>query len=95
MTAIDDILAQMERSPENIRFSEACAVAEEFFGPPRIVGSHYIYKVMWPGDPRINLQKFGKNAKPYQIKQLLKAVARARSMTQSLEENSGQKSRKN
>jgi len=94
MAAIDDILAQMEHSPENIRFSDACAVAEAFFGLPRTKGSHYIYKVMWPGDPRVNLQKIGKHAKPYQISQLLQAVARVRSMTQSFDKNSGQKKSK-
>ena len=41
---------------------------------PRIRGSHHIFKTPWKGDPRINLQKDGKSAKPYQVKMVLKAI---------------------
>jgi transposase len=46
-----------------------------YFGEPRSRGSHFIYKMPWPMDPRVNLQRTrdGK-AKPYQIKQLITAI---------------------
>jgi len=44
------------------------------FGKPRIKGSHHIFKTPWKGDPRINIQKEGKTAKPYQVKLVLKAL---------------------
>ena len=39
-----------------------------------IKGSHYIFKTPWKGDPRINIQKEGKMANPYQVKLVLKAL---------------------
>jgi hypothetical protein len=36
--------------------------------------SHHIFKTPWKGDPRINIQKDGKMAKPYQVKLVLKAL---------------------
>jgi hypothetical protein len=52
-------------------------VAEHFFGAfgkVRIVGSHHVYKMPWPGDPRINIQKDGPKAKRYQVIQVINAV---------------------
>jgi len=74
---IETILGDMRATPENIKFNEARKVAEHFFaefGKPRIAGSHHVYKMPWPGDPRINLQRDGPKAKRYQIIQLLEAV---------------------
>jgi len=39
-----------------------------------------VHKRPWKGDPRINLQSFKGKAKPYQIKQLLKAVEKLQGM---------------
>ncbi len=74
---IETILSDMRANPEDIKFNEARKVAEHFFaefGKPRIAGSHHVYKMPWPGDPRINIQKDGAKAKRYQIIQLLEAV---------------------
>jgi hypothetical protein len=30
-------------------------VAEHFFGEPRKSASHRVFRMPWPGDPRINL----------------------------------------
>ena len=61
---------------------------ENDFGPPeprrswtvctprRSGTSHHVFKTPWVGDPRINLQASGRDAKPYQIRQLLAAVER-------------------
>jgi len=74
---VKTILSDMRANPAGIRFDEACKVADHFFGAfgaPRNVGSHRIYKMPWPGDPRINLQKDGARAKRYQVVQMLAAV---------------------
>jgi len=75
--SLETILGDMRANPEGIKFSDACKVAEHFFGKfgsPRIAGSHHIYKMPWPGDPRINLQKDGPKAKRYQVIQMLQAI---------------------
>jgi hypothetical protein len=68
---IDEAIQELENI-KNIRFSRLIKITEIFFGEPRNRGSsHYPFKVPWPGEPRINLQK-GKDgkAKPYQVKQV-------------------------
>lgn len=61
-------------NPNNVPFSKLLALCRTYFGEPRISGSHHIFKTPWQGDPRINLQKDGKMAKPYQVKQVQMAV---------------------
>ncbi len=58
----------------NVRFEDFCAVVEAFgYQLDRVRGSHHIY---WhPCAPRpLNLQPMGGQAKPYQIRQFLRAV---------------------
>lgn len=45
-------------------------------GSPAMSGtSHAVFKTPWPGDPRVNIQKSkGSQAKPYQVRQALKAI---------------------
>ena len=77
MAGIDDILAQMEENPKNIRFNDLCKVCNHFFGEPRQSGSsHRVYKTPWQGDPRINIQSQKGKAKAYQVKQVLLAIER-------------------
>jgi hypothetical protein len=74
---VETILSDMRANPGDIKFNEARKVAEHFFaefGKPRIAGSHHVYKMPWPGDPRINIQKDGPKAKRYQVIQMLEAV---------------------
>ena len=91
--AIDVLLAEMRANPAGIRFADAIRVCEHYFGKPRISGSHHVFKMPWPGDPRVNLQedRSGK-AKAYQIRQLIRAidtlaVARSRRTTAEGEGN--------
>jgi hypothetical protein len=80
---VETILSDMRASPEGIKFNEACKVADHFFGEfgkPRIAGSHHVYKMPWPGDPRINLQKDGPKAKRYQVVQMLEAVEKLKAI---------------
>jgi hypothetical protein len=76
--SIDDLLAEMRTSPAGVRFADACKVVTHFFGAPRSKGSsHYVWKMPWAGDPRINLQPgSGGKAKPYQVRQALQAIDR-------------------
>ena len=59
---------------KNMRFSEACAIAEAFgFKLDRVNGSHHIF--IHPDVPEpVNLQDIKGKAKPYQIRQLLKII---------------------
>ena len=67
----------MRQNSVGVRFADAMTVAEHFFGKPRQSGgSHQVFRMPWAGDPRINLQESGRDAKPYQVRQLLAAVER-------------------
>ena len=77
----EKIIDQMRRSPQNVRFDDLAKVCAEYFGEPRQQGtSHKVHKTPWHGDPRVNIQrgKDGKdgNAKAYQVRQVLDAIAR-------------------
>lgn len=67
-------------SANNVKFNDLVKVCKRHFGVPRIVGSHHIFKTPWPGDPRINIQAKGKMAKPYQVKQVTKALIKLQEM---------------
>jgi len=61
-------------STRNITFNDLLRLCRRYFGEPRIAGSHHIFKTPWSGDPRVNLQRDGKMAKPYQVIQVRKAI---------------------
>jgi hypothetical protein len=62
------------KNPNNVQFNDLLNICRKYFGQPRIKGSHHIFKTPWKGDPRINIQKDGKMAKPYQVKIVIKAI---------------------
>jgi hypothetical protein len=67
----------MRKNPKGIKFSDLYKRCNHYFGEPRQVGSsHRIYKTPWEGDPRINIQNDKGMAKPYQVRQVLKAIDR-------------------
>ena len=74
--SVDEILAEMRANPAGVRFADACKVAIHYFGQPRQNGtSHKVWKMPWPGDPRINMQAGdGGKAKPYQVRQAVAAI---------------------
>ena len=50
-------------------------VCEAYFGVPRQSGtSHLVFKTPWLGDPRVNIQNAGGQAKPYPVRQVLQAI---------------------
>lgn len=74
--SFDALVAEMKLNPEGVRFVDACRVATHFFGEPRQRGtSHHVWRMPWPGDPRVNIQR-GDNgkAKAYQVRQLVRAI---------------------
>ena len=76
-------------NPANVRFSDLLQVCTKNFGGPRVRGSHHIFKTPWQGDPRINIQKDGNMAKPYQVKIVQRALARLALLKQAEGENDG------
>jgi hypothetical protein len=74
--SVDGILAEMRANPAGVRFADACKVAAHYFGQPRQNGtSHKVWKMPWPGDPRINMQAGeGGKAKAYQVRQAVAAI---------------------
>jgi hypothetical protein len=75
---IRDIVARMRASPSDVRFADLARVCQHYFGAPRQHGSsHRVYRTPWPGDPRVNIQEGrGGKAKPYQVRQVLRAIDR-------------------
>src|SRR5437899_3178189 len=71
---IDNLISELEEREKNTKFSRLLSICEELFGAGRINGSHHIFKTPWQGDPRINLQRAGKMAKPYQVRQVVRCL---------------------
>lgn len=74
---VDDTVAAMQRGGE-VTFPDLASVCRQYFGEPRIKGSHHIYKTPWAGDPRINIQNDKGKAKTYQARQVLAALDKLR-----------------
>ena len=80
MTGEAAILDRMRAEPANVRFADLRGICEMYFGPPRSKGgSHLVFRMPWPGDPRVNIQNQGGRAKAYQVRQVLKAIDRLKS----------------
>ena len=77
MDSIDDLVKQLERSPNNVSFGDLCRICDYYFGEARQKSSsHRIYKTPWQGNPRINIQDDNGKGKAYQVRQVLKAIKR-------------------
>jgi hypothetical protein len=82
MASVEKLVTQLERDPANVRFSELHRICVHFFGDPRQGGSsHAVFKMPWPGDPRVNIQNDKGKAKPYQVRQVLAAIAKLQGKT--------------
>lgn len=82
--SVDEIVADMGAGRE-IHFADLTKVCEHyFFGRPRQRGSsHHVYKMPWAGDPRVNIQNAKGKAKPYQVRQVLKAITKFKEMAEA------------
>lgn len=75
MSNVRDIVEKMKLNPKGIRFNDLKKVCEHYFGSARHSGSsHCVYKMPWPGDPRVNIQNDKGKAKAYQVRQVLAAI---------------------
>nr|WP_117427410.1 toxin HicA [Mycobacterium marinum] len=65
----------MRENATRVDYQDLLMVCVEYFGVGRQRGSHLIFKMPWPSDPRVNIQP-GRDgrAKPYQVKQVLAAI---------------------
>jgi len=77
---IDEAINELEGNETNTRFQRLVTICSTFFGSPRIEGSHYIFKTPWLGDPRINLQSEKGKAKPYQVRQVVRALRKLKDL---------------
>lgn len=76
----------MKASPASVRFGDLEAVCTHYFGTPRRSnGSHVVYTMLWAGDPRVNIQNDNGSAKPYQVRQVIKAIDRLAALHDSEE----------
>ena len=65
----------MRRNPTNVRFTDLARVCDAQFGGPRQKAtSHRVCRTPWRDDPRVNIQNDKGKSKPYQVRQVLKAI---------------------
>ena len=78
MNKCDKLLEKAKNSPNNFSFYEICQLAECYdFIFQRQSGSHTIYEhpiLKIEQNRLMNFQNFKGKAKPYQVRQLLKAI---------------------
>ena len=69
------LLDALRKNPNDVRFADLAKLCDAYFGEPRHKAtSHRIYRTPWPGDPRANVQNAKVKAKPYQVRQVIKAI---------------------
>jgi len=81
VSEIGKILSQMRASPKQVRYPDLLKICVAYFGEPRQSGSsHAVFKMPWPGDPRVNIQNDKGKAKAYQVRQVLLAIDKLKTM---------------
>ena len=60
-----------------IRFDDLCQLLERLGFEKRVRGSHHLFRKAGV-EEKINLQREGANAKPYQVKQVRAAILKAK-----------------
>jgi hypothetical protein len=81
VSSADELVEAMRTSQQNIAYNDLYRVCEHYFGKPRQAGtSHAVFKMPWPGDPRVNIQDDKGKAKAYQVRQVLKAIDKKEAM---------------
>ncbi len=69
------VIQELRRNPKGVRFQELARICDYFFGEPRQSGtSHLVYRTPWPSNPRVNIQNNQGMAKPYQVRQVVRAL---------------------
>lgn len=81
MPSVNKILKALRSNPQNVAYNDLYKVCEHYFGKPRQGGtSHAVFKMPWPGDPRVNIQSDKGKAKAYQVRQVLAAIDKKEAM---------------
>ena len=81
MASTAEILKALRNNPKGIRFADFAKVCDAYFGEPRQKStSHRVYRTPWLGDPRVNIQNAKGMAKPYQVRQVIKAIEKLEGM---------------
>lgn len=70
------MIALWRDSQTGVRFSDLAKLCRLYFGEPRRKGSHLIYRTALRETPIVNIQNHGGEAKPYQVRQVLRAIDR-------------------
>ena len=72
---VEELRESIRNNPRGVRYADLAKLCDAYFGEPRQAGtSHRVYRKPWPGDPRVNIQNRNGMAKPYQVRQVLKAI---------------------
>ena len=75
MESISSDIQRLSNNPKGVKFSEVANMCDKYFGQPRQNGtSHRVYRMPWPGDPRVNIQSDKGMAKPFQVRQVIRAL---------------------
>ncbi|MCE2440768.1 MAG: toxin HicA [Candidatus Latescibacteria bacterium] len=75
MVSTTEILKALRDNPNGVRFSDLVRICDDYFEEPRQKGTnHRVYRMPWPGDPRVNIQNDKGMAKPYQVRQVIRAI---------------------
>lgn len=75
MTRGEKRLQGIRNNPRNVSWPDLVAVCDLCFGKPRRRrGSHLIYDTPWMDHPLLVLQPRKGKAKPYQVRQVLRAL---------------------
>lgn len=68
------------KNPANVKFNDLYKICTRYFDGPRITGSHHIFQTPWIGIPLVNIQNKNGMAKPYQVKEVHKAIKKLEEM---------------
>jgi hypothetical protein len=75
-----EVLQRLRNNPQGVRFSDLTGICDRYFGNPRQRGSHLVYAMPWPGDPRVNIQNKRGMAKAYEVRQVVRAIEKLEGM---------------
>ncbi len=77
MSRKDKAIARAKNNPHNDKWGNLEAMCRRYFGEPiRRKGSHVMFQLPWEDDPLLNIQRRGKQAKPEQVKDAVRAIER-------------------
>lgn len=79
---IDEVLRNLRNNPKGVRFAELAKICDYYFVVRlrQSGSSHRVYRTPWPGDPRVNIQNDKGMAKPYQVRQVIRAIENLKSL---------------